>query len=73
MLFQCQACDGTVEYDPSPQSGSMPSSWQVHQIKGRGFLLCSSCGNPSHFHGGLSPWLKDRLSAKYGLVFDTNE
>ena len=42
-------------------------------FKGRGFFLCSSCGNPSHFYGGLSPWLKDQLSTKYGLVFDPNE
>ncbi len=67
MKFQCEACDRAVDYDPAVTLEAMPSGWRMHEISVRRFLLCSSCGHPAAFVGGISPHLKQVLRARYGI------
>lgn len=64
MQFQCDACQTTTEYDPSSFGQAMPNDWGMHDIGPSKVFLCSSCGNPAHFLGGLSPYLKRLLTAR---------
>ena len=64
MQFQCDACQTTKEYDPAITGQAMPSGWRMHDIGPSKVFLCNSCGNPGHFSGGLSPYLKRLLMAR---------
>lgn len=64
MQFQCEACQKTIEYDPTKNSEAMPRGWRIHTIGPSRVFLCSSCGNPTNFSGGLSPNLRRMLLAR---------
>ena len=72
MQFTCDACGTMKEYDPAETRQAMPSGWRKHKISRRGFLLCSSCGHPASFHGGISPHLKQMLETRHGIKIDAS-
>ena len=73
MKFTCDACERVVRHDPGMNSQAMPSGWRMHEIKGRRFLLCSGCGGPASFYGGISPHLKDMLHKRHGVIFSDED
>ena len=73
MKFECSACERLVEHDPAKNGQAMPSGWAMHEIKERRFLLCSGCGGPASFHGGISPHLKNMLHVRHGVTFGDDD
>ena len=70
MQFECDACGIKVHHDPVKKGLAMPSGWHMHEIKGKRFLLCNSCGSPAAFIGGLSPSLKSMLTERHDIKFN---
>jgi hypothetical protein len=64
MQFQCDACQKIIEYEPTTSGGATPSGWRNHIIGPSRVFLCGACGNPAHFSGGLSPYLRQLLLAR---------
>ena len=64
MQFQCDACQKTTEHDPAHSGEAMPGGWRMHTIGPFRVFLCNACGNPAHFAGGLSPYLRQLLLAQ---------
>ena len=64
MEFKCRACDVIVKYKPSHDPEITPPGWWVHDVDGVKVLLCDSCGAPSGFAGGVSPWVRAALRAR---------
>ena len=73
MQFECDACSKKVDHDPVKKDQAMPSGWHMHEIKGKRFLLCDSCGHPAAFSGGLAPILKSRLKERHGINFEETD
>jgi hypothetical protein len=65
MEFECRACGTKKNHEPTQGSPeAMPSGWLMHEIGTHRLLLCSACGHPGNFIGGLSPALRERLRAR---------
>lgn len=71
VTFECRACSRKADYCPTAQyPEAMPPGWRMRQFKGGGALLCDWCNNPAHFHGGVSPHLRELLKANGVAVGD---
>ena len=68
MELECRACGKMENHEPAKDGPEpMPSGWLMHEIGGQKLLLCSACGHPGNFIGGLSPVLRERLRARGAL------
>lgn len=64
MLFQCEACQTSINYDPDKNGEAMPRGWRMHSIGPSRVFLCCCCGNSDNFSGGLSPKLRQMLVSR---------
>lgn len=76
MKIQCQACQMEAELEtngPTDLKNAMPKGWRARRIDNQVYNLCDVCGNISHFCGGLSAYLQDRLGLPKKVDFDRPE
>jgi len=60
--FTCFACDKHTEH--RPDDGHVPKGWRIKNIDQTPYMLCSACGNPGMFAGGIAPILIDAFAKK---------
>ncbi len=76
MKLSCDACKQECELQvsgPTDLKSAMPKGWRPRRIDGQVYNLCDVCGNISHFRGGLSAYLQDRLGLAKRVEFDWPE
>ncbi len=64
LIFICEACGKSEEYDPASRGEALPKDWRMRLIESDRYLLCSACGHDAHFIGGISPLLSNLLYGK---------
>jgi hypothetical protein len=74
MEFECGACGAKKNHEPTQGTPeAMPSGWLMHEIGAHRLLLCSACGHPGNFIGGLSSALSERLRARGVAIGDPGD
>lgn len=69
--FTCDLCGQQEDHDPIKRH--IPIKWYNRRIKGVVYLLCYGCGNDAHFHGGISPYLKELFKSRLGIDIDSEK
>jgi len=76
MVHQCAACkcelesEATENQQNTDPASDLPAGWYIRCIDSTDYVLCDVCGHQSHFCGGISPYLNDRLELMDGAQCD---
>lgn len=77
MVHKCAACKCELEAEPgienASQQSSLPQGWYNRIIDETDYVLCDVCGHQTHFCGGISPYLRDRLELMDGATCDLSD